>query len=111
MNVIIYYFILSLSDISVTCISTFLSVVSKEIVVAGASKDAAKRDQTRTNKESGDRMVSGGHIGGAFTVTANPSFLDSRSAYFDTLWAKQEEAVKALQSTPELAIEITLPDG
>ena len=92
---------------------SFVVISSKEIVVAGAgaSKDAAKRDQTRTNKESGDRMTSGGHIGGAFTVTTNPAFLDTRSAYFDTLWAKQEEAVKALQATPEHAIEVTLPDG
>ena len=37
-------------------------------------------------------MTSGGHIGGDFTVTANPAFLDTRSAYFDTLWAVQEEA-------------------
>lgn len=75
---------------------------------AGA-KDATKRDQTRANKESGDRMTSGGHIGGPFKVSPSPAFLDTRSAYFDTLWAIQQKAVDELQATE--AIEITLPDG
>jgi threonyl-tRNA synthetase len=85
--------------------------VSKDVAVKGAGKDAAKRDQTRTNKESGDRMTSGGHIGGAFAVTTSPAFLDTRSAYFDTLWAVQQAATAALQSSSEHAISVTLPDG
>ena len=82
---------------------------SKAIVVP--TKDAAKRDQTRANKESGDRMASGGHIGGAFTVTTNPAFLESRSAYFDTLWAVQEASIASIQSSNGQAINVTLPDG
>ena len=74
-------------------------------------KDAAKRDQTRANKESGDRMTSGGHIGGAFTVTANPTFLETRSTYFDTLWAIQEASTAAIQSADGQEINVTLPDG
>lgn len=85
--------------------------MSKDVAIKGAGKDAAKRDQTRTNKESGDRMTSGGHIGGAFAVTTSPAFLDTRSAYFDTLWAVQQAATAALQSSSELAITVTLPDG
>lgn len=80
------------------------------MVKAGA-KDAAKRDQTRANKESGDRMASGGHIGGPFSVSPSPAFLDTRSAYFDTLWEIQQNSVAELQATSELAISITLPDG
>lgn len=85
--------------------------MSKDVAVKAGGKDAAKRDQTRTNKESGDRMTSGGHIGGAFSVTTNPVFLETRSAYFETLWAIQQAATAALQSSSELAINVTLPDG
>ena len=85
--------------------------MSKDVAVKAGGKDAAKRDQTRTNKESGDRMTSGGHIGGAFSVTTNPAFLETRSAYFETLWAIQQAATAALQSSSELAISVTLPDG
>lgn len=82
-------------------------------MVKGGAKDAAKRDQTRANKESGDRMTSGGHIGGPFKVTPNPAFLDSRSAYFDTLWEIQQKSVEQLQASSDLSnsISITLPDG
>lgn len=85
--------------------------MSKDVAAKAGGKDAAKRDQTRTNKESGDRMTSGGHIGGAFSVTTNPAFLETRAAYFETLWAVQQAATAALQSTSELAINVTLPDG
>lgn len=94
-----------------TSVDLFVVVTSKEIVVKAGGKEAAKRDQTRANKESGDRMTSGGHIGGPFKLTANPAFLETRSSYFDTLWAKQEATVSALQSTSDTEISVTLPDG
>jgi hypothetical protein len=73
-------------------------------------KDAAKRDQTRANKESGDRMTSGGHIGGPFKVSPSPAFLDTRSAYFETLWEIQEKSVAEKQGEKADEITITLPD-
>lgn len=76
---------------------------------AAINKTAAKREQQRTNKESGDRHDSdAGLIGGHFTVTPNPSFVDSRSAYFDKLWAERQAAIAAL---PDQPITITLPNG
>lgn len=56
-------------------------------------------------------MTSGGHIGGDFKVTANPAFLDTRSAYFDTLWAVQEASIASIQASNGQTIKVTLPDG
>ena len=107
----IFYRIINSKSAVIYKILLLIIVVSKDVAAKAGGKDAAKRDQTRTNKESGDRMTSGGHIGGAFSVTTNPAFLETRSAYFETLWAIQQASTAALQSSSELAISVTLPDG
>ena len=73
-----------------------------------ASKDAVKREQSRANKESGDRMVDTGRIGGAFTVSTNPAFLAERSAVFDRLLQSYNENI---ESKGDIPIKITLPNG
>jgi len=69
---------------------------------------AAKRDQTRANKESGERMAGQGLIGGPFTLSPNPLFVESRAAYFDRLYAQHQAT---LSSLPDQSIAITLPNG
>jgi hypothetical protein len=86
------------------------SLITIKVAPKAGGKDAAKRDQTRANKESGDRMTSGGHIGGPFKVSPSPAFLDTRSAYFETLWEIQEKSVAEKQGEKADEITITLPD-
>jgi hypothetical protein len=49
----------------------------------------AKREKERINKEHGDRIEGSGLIGGPFTVTPNPPFLEQRAAVFERLFAQQ----------------------
>eukprot|EP01036_Dinobryon_divergens_P045351 gene45351-60583_t len=70
--------------------------------------DAKKRDQTRSNKESGDRMENTGRIGGTFNVSQNAEFLQNRISVFERLWAEKEAEIATL---PDLTINITLPSG
>lgn len=76
--------------------------------VAGASADAKKRDQSRANKESGDRMSSTGLIGGEFSVHPNPEYVQTRDEIFERIWAEKQAAIDAL---PPQEITITLPNG
>jgi threonyl-tRNA synthetase len=69
---------------------------------------AKKREVSRANKESGDRISSTGLIGGPFAITPNPSFLADRSAVFDRLWDQYQ---KFLSSKSDQPISITLPNG
>lgn len=72
------------------------------------AKASSKRDQTRANKESGDRMTGSGQIGGAFTASPNPAYQAERSAVFERLWNNHQAAIASL---PEQPISITLPSG
>lgn len=53
-------------------------------------------------------MENTGRIGGEFTVTPSPKFLEARAAVFDRLWNQHLSHISAL---PERKIKITLPDG
>jgi threonyl-tRNA synthetase len=72
------------------------------------SKPGTKRDQTRANKASGDRIASGGHIGGAFAISPNPDYQTQRASVFERLWEANQNALAALQEQP---ISVTLPSG
>ena len=74
-----------------------------------SAAEAAAREKTRLNKESGSRQESsGGHIGGPFTASTDLKLYAGREAVFDRLWAEQEAK---LSSRPDTAISITMPDG
>ncbi len=77
-------------------------------VTVDHKKASQKRELQRTNKESGDRIQSGGLIGGDFTPTSNASFQTERLAVFNRLWEKFQQEINA---RPEQAITITLPNG
>lgn len=72
-----------------------------------ASK-GAKREQTRTNKESGERIQGAGLIGGPFVPSSNAEFQQQRLAIFDRLWNQYMERIQAKGDIP---IQITLPNG
>lgn len=76
----------------------------------GHAAEAAARDKTRLNKESGSRQAasSAGLIGGPFTPSSDLSRYEARTGVFDRLWAEKESAIAALPDTP---ITITMPDG
>lgn len=68
-----------------------------------------KRDQQRTNKESGERIKEGsGLLGGVFKPAEMPSTQTDRLAVFARLLAKHEAEIAA---RPEQPISITLPSG
>jgi threonyl-tRNA synthetase len=75
---------------------------------AGSEKASGKRDLTRANKESGDRIQGAGKIGGAFVPDASASFQQERLATFERLWNEYAARVAAKGDLP---ITITLPDG
>jgi threonyl-tRNA synthetase len=70
--------------------------------------DATRRDQSRANKESGNRMESTGLIGGSFQKTNTPAYIQHRIDIFERLNKAQKERVAAL---PDIPITISLPDG
>jgi threonyl-tRNA synthetase len=72
------------------------------------AKDGSKREQTRANKASGDRIAGSGHIGGNFQVSLNPTYLAQRSAVFERLWRNYQDTLAA---RPDQAISVTLPSG
>jgi threonyl-tRNA synthetase len=67
-----------------------------------------KREQTRSNKESGSRMEGGGLIGGDFTLSPNATFLQERAAVFDRILNQYNERLTAKGDVP---ISVTLPNG
>jgi len=67
-----------------------------------------KRDQTRTNKESGERIEGGGLIGGPFSANSSPFFQSDRTQYFEKLWSEHQAEIAA---KPDQPITITLPNG
>ena len=67
-----------------------------------------KREQTRANKESGDRISGSGLIGGDFTPNKNAAFQKDRLAIFERLWTKFQEQLTA---KADKEISITLPNG
>lgn len=79
------------------------------IIVEHVKKAPAKRDVSRANKESGERIEqSSVLIGGHFTPTSNPSYVPERLAVFERLLANQKEQ---LANRPEQKITIKLPNG
>ena len=73
-----------------------------------AAKDAKKREQSRANKEHGDRISKGGLIGGEYNPNAHVSYQAQRIEVFDRLWAKYNEEIA---KKSEQAIKVSLPDG
>ena len=67
-----------------------------------------KREQSRSNKEHGDRMSSGGLIGGHFDLSHDAPYIKPRSDIFEKLWGIQESAKSALA---DVQIKVTLPNG
>ena len=67
-----------------------------------------KREQARANKEHGDRIKSGGLIGGSFELNKQASYQQERITVFDRLWAKNQQE---LSQRDDIAIAISLPDG
>lgn len=72
------------------------------------SQIKGKRDKTRANKESGDRIVGSGLIGGDFTITPNPKYIDNRLQIFDRLLGEYQSRVS---SKADIPISIILPNG
>jgi len=73
-----------------------------------AAAEAAARDKTRLNKESGQRQTASGLIGGAFTPSTDLARYSDREKVFDRLWAEKESE---LAKRPDTPISITMPDG
>jgi threonyl-tRNA synthetase len=71
-------------------------------------KAGSKREQTRANKESGERIQGGGKIGGAFVPDASATFQEERLATFERLWV---DYVARVEARGDLPINVTLPDG
>ena len=67
-----------------------------------------KREQSRSNKEHGDRMASGGLIGGHFALSQDALFVKERLEIFEKLWSVQESAKNNLA---DVEIKVTLPNG
>mmetsp|Transcript_38108 Transcript_38108/g.38795 ORF Transcript_38108/g.38795 Transcript_38108/m.38795 type:complete len:784 (+) Transcript_38108:192-2543(+) len=82
--------------------------VNNKIIPKSTDASKSKRDQTRGTKESGDRMENTGRIGGPFSVSQNPKFLEQRLTVFDRLWNERESQLSSLPHNP---ISITLPNG
>lgn len=68
----------------------------------------SKRDQTRLNKESGERIAESGLIGGNFKINPNPTFVNERNEVFERYWSERQTF---LASLPDQPISITLPNG
>ena len=73
-----------------------------------SAAEAASREKTRLNKESGGRQTAAGLIGGPFTPSTDLSPFAGREAIFARLWAEKEKSQAAIPDTP---ITITMPDG
>jgi hypothetical protein len=69
---------------------------------------ATQREKTRLTKEHGDRIDTGGKIGGAFSLASNPTWISTRTAVYDEIMAAQKARLQAKKHVP---IKITLPDG
>lgn len=66
-------------------------------------------DNTKTKFTEGTvSVVDQSKIGGAFKITPSPAFLETRAAYFDGIYAHQQEIIAAAEKSD---ITITLKDG
>lgn len=92
------------SSVKVNKTDKFASIDLSSVVTA-----KPKREKSRLNKESGERIeCSAGLIGGDFQITPNPPFIESRNQIFERLLKSNE---LRLSSLPEQDIIITLPNG
>jgi threonyl-tRNA synthetase len=74
-----------------------------------APKDTKKREQSRANKEHGDRIQKKGElIGGVFDPNGVAAYQAERIEVFDRLLAKYNEELAARGDQP---IKVSLPDG
>eukprot|EP01038_Epipyxis_sp_PR26KG_P010213 gene10213-13741_t len=70
---------------------------------------SAKRELTRANKESGERISKGGGlIGGEFNGISNNAAYEVRSQIFEDLWNTYQSSIASKEDQPIL---ITLPSG
>lgn len=74
----------------------------------GAQVSHARKEGKRTTEGGGKSIEGATRIGGDFQPTANPPWLDERSAALDKIVALRAAALASLPKTP---IKVTLPDG
>jgi threonyl-tRNA synthetase len=95
--------------VKVNATGKFAVVDLAGLKVEHVSKETKKREQSRANKEHGQRIQKKGElIGGVYDPNAVGSYQAERIEVFERLWAKyNEESAKRGQQP----IKISLPDG
>lgn len=85
-----------------------LDVSSLKVDHFGKAQQDKKRELARANKESGERIVKGGLIGGVFDANSSPAIQAERIEVFERYLAKYNED---LANKGDQVIKVSLPDG
>jgi len=83
-------------------------VTVSETVDAKTAQATARSGNSRATEGTTKTIDSKGKIGGEFTLTANPKFLEERLSIFNELKSNYESRVAALPHEP---ITVIMPDG